>query len=81
MQGTMIFFNEEKHVGFIRTEQGERLQVERTGFVPGHAPVGRCSGLAVQFRVNEARGEQRAAIEVAVVEELPARRARRRSRK
>jgi cold shock CspA family protein len=80
MQGTMIFFNEEKHVGFIRTEQGERLQVDRTGFVPGHAPVGRCSGLEVQFRVSEGQGE-RAAIDVAVVEELPARRARRRSRR
>jgi hypothetical protein len=80
MQGTMIFFNEEKHTGFIRTEQGERLQVSREGFVPGHAPVGRCSGLAVEFRVSEGFDE-RAAIDVSVVEEEPARRARRRSRR
>jgi hypothetical protein len=77
MQGTMIFFNEVKHTGFIRTEEGERLQVDRTGFFPGQAPVGRCSGLPVEFAVREAGGE-RAAFEVSVIEDLPSRRARRR---
>ena len=77
MQGTMIFFNEVKETGFIRTEDGERLQVDGTGFAPGQAPVGRCSGLPVEFAVTEADGE-RAAFDVSVVEDLPSRRARRR---
>lgn len=80
MQGTMIFFNEEKHTGFIRTAEGERLQVTREGFVAGKAPVGRCSGLAVEFRVSDG-AQERAAIDVTVIEELPGRRARRRSRR
>jgi cold shock CspA family protein len=77
MQGTMIFFNEVKDTGFIRTEDGERLQVDRTGFIAGKAPVGRCSGLAVEFAVQEAGGE-RLASEVSIIEDLPSRRARRR---
>ncbi len=77
MQGTMIFFNEVKDTGFIRTEEGERLQVDRKGFNPGQAPVGRCSGLAVEFTVQEAAGE-RVALDVSVIEDLPGRRARRR---
>jgi cold shock CspA family protein len=77
MQGTMIFFNEVKDTGFIRTEEGERLQVDRTGFIHGQAPVGRCSGLPVEFAVQESGGE-RVAFEVSVIEDLPARRARRR---
>ena len=73
----MIFFNEVKDTGFIRTEEGERLQVDRTGFIRGQAPVGRCSGLQVEFAVQEADGG-RVAFDVAVVEDLPSRRARRR---
>ncbi len=46
----MIYFNEEKNVGFIRTEAGDRVQVLRDDFV-GDAPVGRCGGLEVEFRL------------------------------
>ncbi len=78
MRGTMIFFNEEKHLGFIRTEEGERLCVRRSGFT-GEAPVGRCGGMVVSFSVQEADGE-REAVDVVAVEEEAHGRARRRHR-
>jgi len=78
MHGTMIFFNEVKNTGFIRSEEGERLHVHRSGFVPGHAPVGRCNGLEVVFSVSEG-WQERAAVDVSVVEAVAPRRARRRS--
>ncbi len=53
MLGKMLWFNEEKNHGFIRTEEGERLYVDREGFLPGQAPVGRCAGLDVSFDVHE----------------------------
>ncbi len=45
----MLWFNEDKGHGFIRTEDEERLCVERAGFSVGHAPPDRCKGLAVEF--------------------------------
>ena len=44
VDGKMLFFNEEKDYGFIRTAEGERIAVNRAGFLPGEAPVGRCAG-------------------------------------
>jgi hypothetical protein len=76
MQGTMLYFNETKDVGAIKPDAEERLEVRRSGFLPGHAPVGRCSGIPVEFTVND----QHLAVDVAVVEEVNPRRARRRSR-
>ncbi|HET7567686.1 MAG TPA: hypothetical protein VFJ91_06820, partial [Gaiellaceae bacterium] len=38
-----------KGYGFIRTEDDERLSVERSGFLPGHEPELRCKGRAVVF--------------------------------
>jgi cold shock CspA family protein len=76
MRGTMIYFNEEKDVGFIRTEDGARVQVVRGDFV-GHAPVGRCSGLEVEFLLTES--DEPEAVEVSLIEEDAPRRARRRS--
>jgi cold shock CspA family protein len=77
MRGTMIYFNEEKDVGYIRSDEGERVQVLRDDFLPGHAPVGRCNGLEVEFSLRD--GDEPAALEVSVVEDDNPRRARRRS--
>jgi cold shock CspA family protein len=74
----MLWFHEVKGHGFIRTDEGERLYVEREGFVAGAAPVGRCAGLRVEFRIDQRR-DGRAAVDVSVVSDAPARRARRRS--
>jgi cold shock CspA family protein len=78
MHGTMIYFNEEKDVGYIRSDEGERVQVLRDDFLPGHAPVGRCNGLEVEFSLGD-DGEEPAALEVSVVDHGNPRRARRRS--
>jgi hypothetical protein len=79
MRGTMVFFNEKKHYGVIESEDGERLQVERAGFLPGEAPVGRCAGMPVDFTVEDKQGE-RFAVNISLVEATAPRRARRRSR-
>jgi cold shock CspA family protein len=77
--GEMIFFNEEQGRGFIRTEEGERLYVDRAGFLPGEAPRGRCAGLKVDFARAAAAGEHEfAAVEVTLVPEFVGGRARRR---
>ena len=78
MRGTMIYFNEEKDVGYIRSDEGERVQVLRDNFLPGQAPVGRCNGLEVEFSLSDG-GAEPAALEVSVVEDDNPRRARRRS--
>jgi hypothetical protein len=77
MTGTMFYFNEEKDVGAIKSDEGERLEVHRSGFVPGHAPVGRCSGLPVVFSLSE----DGLAVDVAMVEEANPRRARRHTKR
>jgi cold shock CspA family protein len=72
----MIYFNEEKGVGFIRTDDGDRVQVVRDDFLDG-APIGRCGGLEVEFRL--VGGAMPEAVEVSLIEEDAPRRARRRS--
>ena len=74
MRGTMIYFNEEKDVGFIRTDAGDRVQVIRGDFLD-QAPVGRCSGRVVEFRLRDD-----VAVEVALIVEDVPRRARRHRR-
>jgi cold shock CspA family protein len=75
MRGEMLWFNEEKGHGFIRTEEGERLLVERSGFVGGKAPVGRCAGLPVAFeRESDSKGAR--AVSTSLVEFVEPRRAR-----
>jgi hypothetical protein len=66
VKGTMLWFNEAKHYGFILTETDERLYVDREGFVNGDAPVGRCARLPVEFKVSERDGE-RIAVNVSFV--------------
>jgi cold shock CspA family protein len=75
MRGEMLWFNEEKDHGFIRTEDGERLYVHRSGFVDGQAPVGRCAGMAVTFEREEGRDGSRA-VGASLVELVEPRRAR-----
>ncbi len=57
MRGEMLFFNDTKSFGFIRTEEGERLYVHRDGFLPGTPPEGRCAGKKVTFEREEIEGE------------------------
>ena len=82
MRGEMLFFNDTKGYGFIRTEEGERLLVDRDGFLPGSPPVGRCAGTNVTFRREEVVGEPaepehtHQAVGVAVLEEIMGGRAR-----
>jgi cold shock CspA family protein len=79
MLGEMLFFNQEKGGGFIRTEEGERLYVDRTSFLPGEAPDGRCAGLKVTFVRRPTEGEhESAAFDVAMVPDAVGGRARRR---
>jgi cold shock CspA family protein len=74
----MLWFHEVKGYGYIRTEAGERVYVDRAGFVDGIVPAGRCAGLAVDLRIEEQNGK-RVALDVSMVDEPVARRARRRS--
>ena len=80
MRGELLFFNRESGHGFIRTEDGERLYVERASFLPGEVPEGRCAGTLVQFERRETNGEHAfGAFDVARVPEQEAGRARRRT--
>jgi len=74
----MLWFDEAKHYGFVLSDEGERLRVERDGFVDGAAPVGRCARRPVTLSVRERDGE-RIAVDVELVPEESPRRARRRS--
>ncbi len=49
MAGAVLWFNVEKGHGFIQTEEGERLYVARSGFLPKHEPMPRCKGREVSF--------------------------------
>jgi hypothetical protein len=75
----MLWFNEAKDLGFILTDEGERLSVLGDGFADGKRPQGRCAQAVVSFAISETRGERQAE-NVVVVEEDAPRRARLRSR-
>ena len=77
MRGKMLWFNDRKNLGFIRTDEGERLAVDGAGFVRGHRPKGRCAESVVSFEIDES-GAERQAVGVEFVPEESARRARRR---
>ena len=74
-RGTLIWFNEEKDLGAIRTDEGERLEFPGSAFVNGDKPVGRCAGTVVEF--DEVAGE---VARVAVIPQADVARARRRRR-
>ena len=71
MRGTMLWFNPAKDLGALHTEDGERLDVPGAAFAPSDRPIGRCSGMAVEF--ESADGTVTC---IAFVEELSPRRAR-----
>jgi cold shock CspA family protein len=79
MRGTMIWFNEVKDLGFIRTDEGERLSVLGSAFAGGTRPRGRCAEAPVTFEIDET-GDERQATNVAFIEEIAPRRARLRGR-
>jgi len=76
VKGTMLWFDEAKDYGFLLTDGGERLRVDRDDFIGGAAPVGRCAQRPVSLSVGERKGEP-IAIEVSLVREESQRRARR----
>ncbi len=76
MKGTLIWFNPTKRHGFIRTEDGERLLVEETGFEPGHLLGDHCKGTKLIFNRIELDRDEPRAVNVTVVPLEPARRAR-----
>jgi hypothetical protein len=45
----MLWFNEDKDLGALLTDEGERLEVPGTAFDPGEKPIGRCAGRAIEF--------------------------------
>ena len=71
----MLWFNEAKDFGALRTDDGERVEVPGTAFLPGERPVGRCAGKAVEYESLE-----RAVRDVAFVPVPYPRRARPRRR-
>jgi cold shock CspA family protein len=80
MRGELLFFNQQRGDGFIRTEEGERLFVERAAFLAGEVPEGRCAGTVVEFVRGAGTGEHAfAACDVRRVPEPVSGRARRRS--
>ena len=76
VRGTMLWFNSDKDLGVLQTAEGERLHVAGEAFVPGEKPIGRCAGLAIEFDSQGADVN-----EIAFVNELSPRRARRRHRR
>jgi cold shock CspA family protein len=79
MRGKMLWFNEVKDLGFILTDEGERLSVLGSGFATGEKPKGRCAHTVVTFEVGEEDGERQAQ-NVSFVQEESSRRARLRTR-
>ena len=78
MRGTMLWFNDEKDLGYITTEAGDRIAVHSSGFTAEARPQnGRCAGTAVEFRVATSAGA-RTAQDVTLVPDVAPRRARRR---
>jgi cold shock CspA family protein len=77
----MLWFNPAKRHGFIWTDEGERLRVDRDGFAEGHVLGERCRGTRVTFDRSADEPEEARAVNVAVVPLVTARRARLRGRR
>lgn len=45
----MLWFNEAKDLGALRTDDGMRIEMPGEAFLPGEKPVGRCAGMEVEF--------------------------------
>src|SRR5207237_9984805 len=76
MRRKMLWFNEVKDLGFILTDEGERLSVLGDGFAGGKRPQGRCGQVEVTFEIAETNGDRRAE-NVVIVDEAARGRARR----
>jgi len=76
VRGTMLWFNEEKNLGQIEAEDGERFEVHGENFADGWRPSGRCKGTIVSFGISG--DEPRRPVEVTLVPDVAPRRARRR---
>jgi len=76
MEGTMIWFNPAKRHGFIRTDEGERLRVDESGFAAGQMVGDRCRGTRVRFERIAGEQEEARAVSVTLVPLMAARRAR-----
>ena len=75
--GKMLWFNAEKGLGLICTEEEERLHVFESSFRPGEVPEGRCAGREVVFDFHLNGGEKHA-VNVSFSPEIASRRARQR---
>jgi hypothetical protein len=45
----MLWFNETKDLGALRTDEGDRIDVAGAAFLAGEKPLGRCAGRMVEF--------------------------------
>lgn len=72
----MLWFDGAKDYGFVFTDDGEHLYVDRDGFVGGAAPVGRCVRRPETLSVGDRDG-QRIAVDISLTAEESSRRARR----
>ena len=54
LRGEMLWFNDVKDVGALRTSAGERVEVTGSAFAPGERPPGRCAGAPVEFDEGDA---------------------------
>jgi hypothetical protein len=79
----MIWFNAAKRHGFIRTDEGERLRVDETGFEAGQVLGERCRGTRVRFErsLAELDDDDARAVNVALLPLVAGRRARPRGRR
>jgi hypothetical protein len=73
MRGKMLWFNEKKDLGFIRTDEGERLSVLGPAFNEGKRPQGRCADAVVDFVIDGTDGERQAKNVILVEEDAPRR--------
>jgi hypothetical protein len=49
----MLWFNETKDLGALRTDAGDRIDVSGAAFMAGEKPLGRCAGRMVEFERSE----------------------------
>jgi hypothetical protein len=54
VRGTMLWFNQAKGVGALRTQEGDRVDLSEAAFLAGEEPLGRCAGRVVEFDRAEA---------------------------
>jgi len=80
MRGHLIWFNSDKGFGFIRTEDGERLQLEESGLAPGTVFPDRRAGTPLAFERDESTPGEPRAVHATVVNDEAPRRARARHR-